>query len=308
MSEKHFDKVPASPQPQRPRPGSRRGTSFLSPRHVDEKRTPADSPALDGGLVLPPPAVAFVPPGAGNKLQVRWQKLKRRIGNGSAPSESLGDPTNTTGSDAGSSFAGNRRNAQSSTAAGAGGGGREDEDELVDEVVVEQSEEYDCWKRTTIPSQSASHRNGTGTAGGTGPVGTMPSDGSSLRQTAYETNGPVDAVVGFARYRVWPYLTRFFAVRPSSSLCLCRARTSRIADLVALPPQPSYHDPAVEDAYQKEVRPAFATLALDVVLTPTCSLAVLVQRQGRPHLRRRLPHPQLGPHRLAPPQTLVALE
>ncbi|GAA5837911.1 hypothetical protein JCM9279_004065 [Rhodotorula babjevae] len=226
MSEKRFDKVPASPQPQRPRPSSRRGTSFLSPRHVDEKRTPVDSPALDGGLVLPPPAVAFVPPGAGNKLQVRWQKLKRRIGNGSAPSESLGDPTNTTGSDAGSSFVGNRRNAQNSAAGGGGIGGREEEDELVDEVVVDQSEEYDCWKRTTIPSQSASHRNGTGTAGGTGPVGTMPSDGSSLRQTAYETNGPVDAIVGFARYRVWPYLTRFFA--------------------------PSYHDPAVEDAYQKE--------------------------------------------------------
>ncbi|GAA5890425.1 hypothetical protein JCM5296_005044 [Sporobolomyces johnsonii] len=178
--------------------------------------------------VLPPPAVAFVPPGPSNKLRVRWAKLKRRIGNGSAPSESLGDPTNTTDgtSDGGSSFG---------RAGGRSGGGKwkegeEKPDELdeVDEVVVEQSEEYDCWKRTTVPSNSLSGRgaNGTGTTPGTGPVGTMPSDASSLRQTAYESSGPIDAAVAFCRYRVYPIMSRFFS--------------------------PTYHDPAVEEGYQKE--------------------------------------------------------
>lgn len=208
MSEKRLSAAPPSPGGMRP--PQRRGASFLSPRHVEEKAAPpAESPGLDNAL-LPPPAVAFVPPGTSNKLKVRWQKLKRRVGNGSAPSESLGDPTNTTGSDAGSSFVGNRRNALNSTA---GADNTSEDADIVDEVVVDQSDEYDCWKRTTIPSQSASHPNGTGTAGGTGQIGTMPSDGSSIRQTAYETNGPVDAVIGFARYRVWPYLTRFFMVR-----------------------------------------------------------------------------------------------
>ncbi|GAA6063145.1 hypothetical protein JCM10212_001193 [Sporobolomyces blumeae] len=175
-------------------------------------------------VALPPPAVAFVPPGTSSKLRVRWAKLKRRIGNGSAPSESLGDPTNTTGSDSGSSFGRNR---------GAGqrwkdGEEKNDEPDEVDEVVVEQSEEYDCWKKTTIPSNTASARGagGTGTSPGTGPVGTMASDDDSLRQTAYESNGPVQAVYGFARYRIYPQLSRFF--------------------------NPSYHDPSVEEAYQKE--------------------------------------------------------
>ncbi|GAA6022631.1 hypothetical protein JCM10207_003930 [Rhodosporidiobolus poonsookiae] len=194
------------------------GDAFVSPT------SPSPSSPEDG---LPLPAVAFIPPDATSKFRVQWAKLKRRIGNGSAPSESLGDPTTTTESDGGSSFghSGPRKN-------GLGPGEKENaEPEEVDEVVVEQTNDYDCWKRTTIPSNSASNRGagGTGTTPGTttGPIGTMPSDASSLRPTAYEANGPVDAVVGFARYRLWPMLSRFFA--------------------------PSYHDPAVEEAYQKEV-------------------------------------------------------
>ncbi|BGP39590.1 hypothetical protein JCM10450v2_003558 [Rhodotorula kratochvilovae] len=222
MMEKRPSTAPSSPLVQRPT--QRRASSF-SPRQMEEG-APVHSRAVtvtdDGdNHGLPMPAVAFVPPGTTNKLKVQWQKLKRRIGTGSAPSESLGDPTNTTESDAGSSFAGNRRNALNGMSAD-----KAEEDELVDEVVVDQSEEYDCWRRTTIPSQSASHRNGTGTSPGTGPVGTMPSDGSSLRQTAYEATGPFDAAFGFARYRVWPMLSRFFA--------------------------PTYHDLSVEDSYQKE--------------------------------------------------------
>ncbi|GAA6047025.1 hypothetical protein JCM3770_004158 [Rhodotorula araucariae] len=221
VSEKRPSTAPSSPLVQRP---TQRRTSSFSPQLLDHKAAAVHSPAMTAthasSVGLPMPVVAFVPPGATNKLKVRWQKLKRRIGTGSAPSESLGEPTNTTESDAGSSFAGNRRRAEN------GGNEKADEDELVDEVVVDQSEEYDCWRRTTIPSQSASHRNGTGTSPGTGQVGTMPSDSSSLRQTAYEATGPFDAVFGFARYRLWPMLSRFF--------------------------QPTYHDPSVEDAYQKE--------------------------------------------------------
>ncbi|GAA5965270.1 hypothetical protein JCM21900_006071 [Sporobolomyces salmonicolor] len=177
---------------------------------------------------LPPPAVAFVPPGPSNKLKVRWAKLKRRIGSGSAPSESLGEPTNTTDgtSDGGSSFG--RTGGRNGGSKWKEGEEKPDESDEVDEVVVEQSEEYDCWKRTTIPSNSLSGRGagGTGTTPGTGQIGTMPSDASSLRQTAYETSGPIDAAMGFCRYRVYPILSRFFS--------------------------PTYHDPAVEEAYQKE--------------------------------------------------------
>jgi len=162
-----------------------------------------------GEVSLPPPAVAFVPPGTSSKLKVRWAKLKRRIGTGSAPSESLGDPTNTTGSDSGSSFRGNRP----ASSRWRDGEKEPEEPDEVDEVVVEQSEEYDCWKKTTIPSNSASGRPmGTGTSPGTGLVGTMASDDDSLRQTAYEANGPFQAVYGFARYRIYPQVARFFNV------------------------------------------------------------------------------------------------
>ncbi|GAA5968789.1 hypothetical protein JCM11641_000734 [Rhodosporidiobolus odoratus] len=183
--------------------------------------SPAPSPSLVEHTMLPPPAVAFIPPDASSKLRVTWAKLKRRIGNGSVPSESLGDPTATTESDGGSTF-GRRRTGMNDEKAG-------DEEEEVNEVVVEQTSEYDCWKKTTLPSNTASHRaGGTGTTPGTatGPLGTLQSDASSLRQTAYEANGPIDAVLGFARYRLWPILSRFFV--------------------------PTYHDPDVEESFQKE--------------------------------------------------------
>lgn len=210
MSEKR-----ASPNPsEKPAPPERRRSSLKVPS------TPASQygvPDHDGGVTgLPPPAVAFVPPGTSSKLKVRWQKLKRRIGSGSAPSESLGDPTATTESDNGSSFgAANSRRVPVFGMNGERGAG-DDEVQTVDEVVVEQTNDYDCWKRTTLPSNTASHRGGTGTGTGigTGQIGTMPSDGSSLRQTAYEASGPIEAVWGFARYRVWPIMTRFFAVSP----------------------------------------------------------------------------------------------
>jgi hypothetical protein len=93
-----------------------------------------------------------------------------------------------------------------------------------------QSDEYAEWKKTTLPSHSASGRGpGTGTTPGTatGPIGTMQSEASSLRQTAYEANGIVQVVTGFVQYRAWPIITRFFS--------------------------PTYHDEAVEESFQKEV-------------------------------------------------------
>ncbi|BGP07684.1 hypothetical protein JCM10049v2_003524 [Rhodotorula toruloides] len=226
MSEKRDSLVPVSSE--KPPSPQRRRSSIRSPSHPS---APTSQSGLDGGGItgLPPPAVAFVPPGTSSKLKVRWQKLKRRIGSGSAPSESLGDPTATTESDNGSSFG--AANSRRVPIFGPNGE-RDDEVQEVDEVVVEQTNDYDCWKRTTLPSNTASHRGGatgtgTGTGVGTGQVGTMPSDASSLRQTAYEASGPFEAVFGFARYRVWPIMTRFFA--------------------------PTYHDPSVEDAYQKEI-------------------------------------------------------
>lgn len=170
---------------------------------------------------LPPPAVAFVPPGTGNKVRLQWEKLKRRVGNGSAPSDSLGDPTATTESDNGSTWRGAVRHGSVVDEHG------DKKEEIVDEVVVDQSEDFECWRRTTIPSATASHAGpATGTSPGTGQIGTMQSDGSSLRHTAYEANGPIAATVGFVRYRIWPVVTRFMA--------------------------PSYHDPSVEESYQKE--------------------------------------------------------
>ncbi|GAA6027725.1 hypothetical protein JCM8097_008002 [Rhodosporidiobolus ruineniae] len=243
---KELDSAPSSPiaekRPRRPQrqpslqpQGSGNPLLSLSRRGSSAPGTPShekaeagamrhfDGSAADDDSMLPPPAVAFIPPNTSSKLKVTWAKLKRRIGNGSAPSESLGDPTTTTESDGGSSYgAAARRNGVI--------GEKQDENEEVDEVVVEQTDEYDCWKKTTIPSNSASNRGagGTGTTPGTGtgPIGTMPSDASSLRPTAYEANGPIDAIVGFTRYRIWPIVSRFFA--------------------------PTYHDPAVEEAFQKE--------------------------------------------------------
>ncbi|GAA5882260.1 hypothetical protein JCM3774_004067 [Rhodotorula dairenensis] len=220
MSGPNMDQSPAGSSSSRkrriPRPWSLAGANGITKQDRIDTEAGATS-------TLPPPAVAFVPPGAGNKVRLQWEKLKRRVGNGSAPSDSLGDPTATTESDNGSTWRGAVRHG--SIAAYDENG--EKKEEIVDEVVVDQSEDFECWRRTTIPSATASHAGpATGTSPGTGQIGTMQSDGSSLRHTAYEANSPFAATVGFVRYRIWPVVTRFLA--------------------------PSYHDPSVEDSYQKE--------------------------------------------------------
>lgn len=110
--------------------GSGRGATGVAPRS-------------GGAQQLPPPVVAFVPPGAGNKVRLHWEKLKRRVGNGSAPSDSLGDPTATTESDNGSTWRGAGGRQASLAALDEVTG--EKKEEFVDEVVVDQESDFECW-------------------------------------------------------------------------------------------------------------------------------------------------------------------
>lgn len=208
-----MDSSPAGSSSSKKRRGIRRPWALAGANGITaQDRIDTEAPGTPTRS-LPPPAVAFVPPGTGNKVRLQWEKLKRRVGNGSAPSDSLGDPTATTESDNGSTWRGAVRHGSVVDENG------EKKEEIVDEVVVDQSEDFECWRRTTIPSATASHAGpATGTSPGTGQIGTMQSDGSSLRHTAYEANGPIAATVGFVRYRIWPVVTRFMAVSGSPFL------------------------------------------------------------------------------------------
>ncbi|KAK4056812.1 hypothetical protein OIO90_002061 [Microbotryomycetes sp. JL221] len=170
-------------------------------------------------------SVTFAQAGTKNKLRVMYAKIKRRIGNGSAPDDSLGDPTNTTDSENGSSFGG-RRSLRSKE------GGLNEKDDLVedvvDEVVVEATGSPEFWKGATQRSDRSRGDNGTGTGGTNGITGTgMQSDSSSLRHTYDAASGMLASVGGFIRWRLYPVVLNFFA--------------------------PRYMDPSVEDAYQKEL-------------------------------------------------------
>ncbi len=161
---------------------------------------------------LPVPAVAFSAPTSRSVLRVRWAKLKRRIGNGSAPDESLGEPTtdNTT-SDSGSNFGGPGK-------WGAGGNvnsrnlnGEKDEEveDEVDEIVVENMDNPEHWGPKRIPGSSQGKDGTSGTNPGTGITpgrSGQQSDGSSLRHTAYESTNPAMIIANFLRWRVWPII------------------------------------------------------------------------------------------------------
>ncbi|KAM0787630.1 hypothetical protein ACM66B_003695 [Microbotryomycetes sp. NB124-2] len=169
--------------------------------------------------------VTFASPSVGRKLRVIYAKIRRRIGNGSAPDDSLGDPTNTTDSENGSSFGGGRRSFRSKE--GAYNEKDETQEDIVDEIVVEATGSPEFWKGATQRSDR-SRGDQTGTAGGTGMQGTgMQSEGSSLRHTYDAASGMLATVGGFIRWRLYPVVLNFFA--------------------------PRYHDPAVEEAYQKEL-------------------------------------------------------
>ncbi|KAK4051135.1 hypothetical protein OIV83_002957 [Microbotryomycetes sp. JL201] len=197
---KHETMAPAMHKPSRPvRPGAR-GSS-------------------NGEASL----VTFASPTVGRRLKIIYAKIRRRIGNGSAPDDSLGDPTNTD-SENGSSFGGGRRSFRSKE--GAFNEKDEPVEDIVDEVVVEATGSPEFWKGATQRSDR-SRGDQTGT-GGTGMQGTgMQSEGSSLRHTYDAASGMLATVGGFVRWRLYPVVLNFFA--------------------------PRYHDPTVEEAYQKEL-------------------------------------------------------
>ncbi|SCV67792.1 BQ2448_5403 [Microbotryum intermedium] len=178
---------------------------------------------------LPPPAVAFQPPSAKDGLKVRWSKIKRRVGNGSAPGDSLGDPTTENTSDNGSSYReglSRRRDRRGSVDED-----KDVEDQGVDVVVVEASGAPEDWRRA-VPRSSG---GGGPAASGTSPGGThlkgdataMQSEGSSIHHlTTNENAGIFTALWAFFRWRVWGIICRFFF--------------------------PAYVDAKVEEGFQKE--------------------------------------------------------
>lgn len=177
--------------------------------NIDSTRVASAYPPMQAGRQTGQPGgglgVAFAPPRTASKVRVTWAKLKRRVGNGSAPDDSLGDLTTATDgtSDGGSSFGRGRRGGGSQA-------GREDkldekeETDHVDEVVVEATGSPEFWKTAALPSQNGSNKDGgTGTGTNGLPPG-LQSEGSSLRHTAYEASGVLGTVGNWFRWRCWP--------------------------------------------------------------------------------------------------------
>lgn len=150
--------------------------------------------------------VAFAPPRRGNQLRVTWTKLKRRVGNGSCPDDSLGDPT-TEASDGGSSFQrGAASNRGAKDDADEKDGAQEKEDQ-VDEVVVEATGSPEFWRTAALPSHTSNKEGGTATGTNGVPNTGLQSEGSSLRQTAYEASGILGVTTNFLRWRLWPMIS-----------------------------------------------------------------------------------------------------
>lgn len=85
--------------------------------------------------------------------------------------------------------------------------GEEDEEDEVDEVVVENEDSPERWARVE-PNSTSDGRGETGTSPGTGGVyGTRQSEGSSLRNTAFENTGPLSRVVNLVRWRIYPLVS-----------------------------------------------------------------------------------------------------
>lgn len=180
----------------------------------------------EGGL--PPPALAvpgrtrFSQP---NRMKVRWEKLKRRIGNGSAPDDSLGDPTTET-SDTESALVRTRTGSRSAFS--------EKDDGFVDTVVVENEGRYCQWKEGQVKAS---------TTGASDPMGTEqtpptfsgglyhPSDFASSRNTAFHNAGALGRAYDFVRWYIWPRVHHFLFVCP----LLCYKNRARAEPRVAAP-------------------------------------------------------------------------
>lgn len=152
---------------------------------------------------LDPKRPRFGPPGTRATLRVRWARLKRRIG-GSAPDESLGEPTTAEASDNGSV-----RRKTTKDGSKEGGSAEEDlETGVVDEVVVDNSAEFADWG-LKVPQISGGGGSGSGGGGTRNSPGTgLPhqSEASSYRGTAHESTRLFGGFTNFCRWRVYPVL------------------------------------------------------------------------------------------------------
>lgn len=165
----------------------------------------------------------FVPPGARVSVAVHWARLKRRIG-GSAPDESLGDPTATTdNSDNGSTF---RRRVNTRDGLGEKAEGEVDE-AGVDEVVVDQQGDFRDWgTKRPLVSGTSEHAGGTMTSPGTG----LPhqSESESQRGTAFESSGGLfGPFADFCRWRAWPVIQYVRLARKDGRICLTQDHRCR---------------------------------------------------------------------------------
>lgn len=186
--------------------------------------------------VLPPPVLhtRFLKP---NRVRVRWEKLKRRIGNGSAPDESLGDPTTDT-SDSESHLARTRTGSRSAMS--------EKDDGVVDTVVVENEGRYCQWKEGQIKVSTTGASEPHETEGTPATYSGLRSDFASSRNTAFEQAGPLGYVYNYLRWTFYPRLHHFLFVRPPH----LRVRREQPLNIAV---QLKYHDDALEQAYRREL-------------------------------------------------------
>jgi osomolarity two-component system, sensor histidine kinase SLN1 len=171
---------------------------------------------------LPPPATSVRTASVVKKttfdtgVRVHWARFKKRIGNGSAPSESLLEGETTTESSS-------RRWGPGPFPTSAHYSNAPDDDEEVDEIVVDSNILMEGAKSVTQGSEPgiSAEKSGNGSA----THGTHATDRDSFNQ---DTGGWLDrsAFLSAIRYRFWPIVHQFFFTK--------------------------FYEPSVETHYQKE--------------------------------------------------------
>ena len=170
---------------------------------------------------LPPPATSFRAGSVTKKatfdngVRVHWARFKRKMGNGSAPSESLMEGETMTDSS-------NRRWGNGTLHQLPIGSTAPDDDADVDEIVVDNNFVMDGGKSVTQGSEPGISLE---KSAGSATHGTHATDRDSFTQ---DTEGFLDrsAFLSAIRYRFWPILYQFFLIK--------------------------FYDPTVEAHYQKE--------------------------------------------------------
>ncbi|OCH85880.1 hypothetical protein OBBRIDRAFT_762246 [Obba rivulosa] len=177
--------------------------------------TPLQTPAVHSGPGLPPPVLqSSLRRGAADKaqqqqkksarvnggLRVHWDRFKRKMGSGTAPSTSSAfEPEESIG-DSSSGFPRSRHG---------GGAHVDDTDELVDEVVVDRE-----WS-DEIKSSSGTHSEHGGSpekSGGSNHLGGTNTDRESLAIHPIGFWG-LSPVLVFLRWRLWSTAVSFFSTR-----------------------------------------------------------------------------------------------